>query len=531
MGKSLDVTDTLCIVSYCLALFGIALYQSRKLKRQDDIYLAGRSMSRWPIAISMYMAIFSTNTLLGSTGWLSRPHGTIWIGVQSFGAMLAVPLVVELYPALYFRLQITSAYEYLDRRFNHAVRNLATMFFLGARLMWMSTIIYSASLIVSMMLGWTPLNGFLHGQFWAILAIGSLATSFALIGGMRGVIWTDVLQFIVLLSGVITIITLGLGKSGGVTNVVRVGLDAGRFTFPSLFSLTDDLSLLGGMLLGFVGILSMSGSDQVLLQQYLTARSEREAKASIWRNGLFLKPVSLIYPFVGLIMFAYYRAHPEVARLMRIPDDALPVFVTNVFPAGVRGLMTIAMIAAVLTSVQSGLAAVSAALQVNYVNRWFARPLSDRGALLLARSLILLTGVTIVFGACGVQHLGQRNSVIQILNIVMYPFTGVLLGIFLLGILSHRANSQGVLIGSIIGIFVTAAFPLSQILAPVFHPEILRDIARVSSFYLAFIGAVITIGAGYAASLLFAPPPKVKIEGLTRRSLPAPGIRTTMPVA
>lgn len=185
MGKSLNGTDWVSIGLYCLVLFGIALYQSQKLKRQDDIYLAGRSMSRWPIAISMYMAIFSTNTLLGSTGWLSRPHGTIWIGVQSFGAMLAVPLVVELYPALYFRLKITSAYEYLDRRFNHSVRNLATMFFLGARIMWMSTIIYSASLVVSTMLGWTPLNGFPHGQFWAILAIGSLATSFALIGGMR----------------------------------------------------------------------------------------------------------------------------------------------------------------------------------------------------------------------------------------------------------------------------------------------------------------------------------------------------------
>ena len=531
MGKSLDLTDSLSIFLYCLVLFGIALYQSRKLKRQDDIYLAGRSMSRWPIAISMYMAIFSTITFLGSTGWVSRPHGTIWIGVQSFGSMLAVPLVVELYPALYFRLRITSAYEYLNLRFNNAVRSMATLVFLSARLMWMSTILYSASLVVSMMLGWTPLNGFPNGKFWAILAIGSLATGFALIGGMRGVIWTDVLQFFVLLSGLFIIITLGLAKSGGVTNVVRTGLDTGRFTFPSLFSFTDDLSLLGGMLQGFVGILSMSGSDQVLLQQYLTARSEKEAKASIWRNGIFLKPVSLIFPLVGLIMFAYYRAHPEVACLMRIPDDALPVFVTNVFPTGVRGLMTIAMVAAVLNSVQSGLAAVAATLQVNYVNRWFARPLSDRGSLLLARSLILLTGVTIIVAACGVQHLGQRVSVIQVLNIVMYPFTGILLGIFLLGILSHRANPPGVLIGSVIGLFVTAAFPLTQILAPVLHPGILRDIARVSNFYFAFIGAVATVGAGYAASLLFAPPPKVKLEGLTRRSLPAPGVRTAEPVA
>lgn len=128
------------------------------MKCQDDIFLAGRSMSHWPIAISRYIALFSTNTLLGSTGWVNRPNGTIWIGVRTFGILLAMPLVVTLYPALYFRLRITSAYEYLDRRFNHAVRSTDVIFFLGARLMWMSTILYSASLVVSMMMGWTPLT-------------------------------------------------------------------------------------------------------------------------------------------------------------------------------------------------------------------------------------------------------------------------------------------------------------------------------------------------------------------------------------
>src|SRR5262249_11938986 len=152
---------------------------------------------------------------------------------------------------------------------------------------------------------------------------------------------------------------------------------------------------------------------------------------------------------------------------MRIPDDALPVFVMHVLPSGARGLMTVAMMAAVLTSVQSGLAAVSAAIQVNFVKRWIARPLSDRESVLLARTLLLTTGVVIVVAACFVRELGQQNSIIQVLNIVMYPFSGVLLGIFLLGLLSHRANAQGVLIGGVLGLLGTITVPASRLLLPV----------------------------------------------------------------
>jgi SSS family transporter len=523
MKQGITVFDWTAIGLYSIALFSIALYHSRKLKKQDDIFLAGRSMRSWPIAISMYMALFSTNTFLGATGWVNRPNGTIWICLQTFGIVAAVPLIVWLYPTLFFRLRITSAYEYLDMRFNHAVRRIATIFFFASRLMWMSTILYSASLVLSAMLGWTPANGVPHGQLWAIALIGLLATSFALLGGMHAVIWTDVMQFFVLLSGLITMIVMGLHLSGGLGSVIRIGQEFHRFQLPRAFSLTDELSIAGGLLLGFVGMLSSAGADQVVLQQYLTAVSDREAKASLWRNGFFLKPISLVYPFLGLIMFAYYRTHGEIAKHMRIPDDALPVFVTHVLPPGARGLMTIAMVAAVLTSLQSGLAAVSAAIQVNFVKRWIARPLSDRESVRLARALLLITGAWVIGNAYFVWQLGQQNSIIQVLNIVMYPFSGVLLGIFLLGILSHRANAPGVLIGGILGFLGTIAVPALRMLLPIAaQPPALQYLGKVSNFYYGFIGALLTLIVGYAASLWFPAPPVEKIKGLTRRNLPAP---------
>ncbi len=101
MNNRITPLDWISIALYSVALLTIALYHSRKLKKQDDIFLAGRSMHRWPIAISMYMALFSTNTFLGSTGWVNRPNGTIWICLQTFGIVAAVPLIVWLYPTLF----------------------------------------------------------------------------------------------------------------------------------------------------------------------------------------------------------------------------------------------------------------------------------------------------------------------------------------------------------------------------------------------------------------------------------------------
>src|ERR1051325_4226431 len=114
---SISALDWIVLLAYAAVLVGISLYHSRKLKTQDDVLLAGRSMSRWPIALSMYMSLFSTNTFVFVTGWLNRPNGTIWIGLQNITIMLAVPLVLWLSPSLFFRLRISTAYEYLERRF------------------------------------------------------------------------------------------------------------------------------------------------------------------------------------------------------------------------------------------------------------------------------------------------------------------------------------------------------------------------------------------------------------------------------
>lgn len=515
--------DWIVVALYVIVLVSIALRQSHKIKTQEDVYLAGRSMNRWPIAMSMYMAIFSTNTFLGVTGWLNRSDGSVWIGLQPIGIMLAAPFVIWLFPTLFFRLRITTAYEYLEMRFNRSTRWAATVFFMGARLMWMATMSYSASLVVSRMIGHSQTSG----VNWGVVGLCALGTALAFTGGMHAVIWTDVVQFFIFFASVSLMTVLGVVLSGGLSNVFAIGSQFERFAVPPLADVTQEFSVLGVLLMGFVGMLSSSGADQVVLQTYLTAKSDTEAKRALWRNALCLKPLSLIYPFLGLVIFAYFQTHPDVRSLMRHSDDALPVFVMSVLPHGMRGLTVVAILAAVLTSLESGLAALSAVVQTHLLSRGSGQRVEARESVRLARIILVLCGAVVTMAAMWVETLGR--NIVQILNIVMYPFTGVLLGIFLLGVTTRRANGAGTLIGAFVGFFVTIAIPLSNslladssrlvtILAPQMV-EAVEEFGRVSTFYFGFLGAAATVIVGFFASLSFEPPPACKTDGLTRWSL------------
>jgi SSS family transporter len=530
-AQGISPVDWIVLFFYSIMLVAIALYHSRKMRGQEDYFLAGRFMSKWPIALSMYMAIFSTNSFIGITGWVNRPTGTVWIGLQSLGVILAVPLVIMLYPSIFFRLRITTAYEYLEKRFNYRARAFAAVFFLCARIMWMSTMLYAASLILSLMLGWTATQGDPRGEFRAIFVVAFLGIFLAFSGGMLAVIWTDVFQFFVLFGGVVGMSILAVTKSGGISQVAQIAIQSNKLHPPQFFSITDDLSIVSGLCLGFIAYLSSSGADQIVLQTYMSAKSEIEAKKSLIRNAVFLKPMSLVFPLLGLLIFAYYQTHPAQAALMRTSDDALPVFVTHVVPAGMRGLVIAAILSAVFTSLASGMVSVAACSQVDFLERLRKVPLTRKASVRTARGLTLLGGAAIIIGALFVKQLGQHSNIIQILNIVMYPFSGVLLGMFLLGMLTTRANGNGVLIGAICGFVATIAVPLStvslnlilrtgiQISQPIV--EGLTYLNGISDFYYGALGAVLTVVIGYISSLPFRSPSPADLIGLSHAA-PAP---------
>lgn len=153
---------------------------------------------------------------------------------------------------------------------------------------------------------------------------------------------------------------------GGAATVIPLGVEHGKFAIPPFFSFSQELSLVSALSMGGFWYLSSAGADQVVLQTHLSAKSAAEARKPLVRNGLLLKPLSLIFPLPGLLLCAYFRTHPQHAALMKSSDDAAPVFVVQVMPGG---LIIAALLPAVVTSVESGLSALSACVQVDFIKR------------------------------------------------------------------------------------------------------------------------------------------------------------------
>jgi SSS family transporter len=523
MPKIMGLIDWVILGVYVSTLMGLALYFSKSIKRQVDMFLAGRSMKGWPIALSMYMALFSTISFLGVVGWVNQTNGTIWIGLQNLGMMMMVPFVIWLYPVLFYKLKITTAYEYLERRFSRRVRLIGSAFFLASRMMWLSTILYSGSLVVCVMGGLTPEHGIQNGQVWSIIFLGLIASFLAIAGGIKGVIWTDVIQFFVLMGCVVLMSAIAIYRIGGIERVLQIAAKSGKFTPPQILSLTDNISIGSGLLLGMVSMLSSTGSDQVLLQTYLTAKNADVAKRSLKLSGFLVKPFSLIFPCLGVIIFSFFQLHPSVAATMHVPDEALPVFILNVMPTGVIGLAVAAILSALFSSVSSGLTAMSAVIHVDFMRK--TTGLSQAKSVKLSRAIIFISGITIIACALLIRLLGAKNNIVQILNIVMYPFAGVLLGIFLLGLLTTRANAIGTLIGATAGFFITVCVALSKFF--VIHFPALSTtnsdfssaiiyMSKISNFYYGALSLALTVGCGYASSFLYKPKPRASLLGLVK---------------
>ena len=529
MSNTIGVYDWVVIIMYLLLLLVLTVFLSGSNKKRDDIFLAGRSMKRWPVSLSMYMAVFSTISFLGVIGWLNEENGTIWIGLQNIGIIMAIPFVVWLYPSLFYKLNITTAYEYLEKRYDYSIRALGASFFLGARIMWLSTMLYAGTLLVSIMFNFTPESGMEYGQVWILIGIVSVSIFLGAVGGMRAIIWTDVIQFFILMGSVLFMGFIAISEIGGVNEFFQIAQESGKFKAPTFFSFTDNLSITSGLLLGMVSMLYSGGADQVVLQTYLTSESAKEAKRSLKLSGYAIKPLSLLFPLLGTIIFVYYKVHPEIAANMAKPDDALPVFILNVLPTGIRGLAIAALLSALFTSFNSGMTALSAVVQVDFIQRWKKTQLTDKQSVLMGRLLILSWGIIIILFGLLIMKLGGSHNIIQILNIVMYPFSGVLLGIFLLGLLTKRANAKGVLIGTISGFIITLFVPLLKFMVIDMmgvDPEstssfvtAVIELQDVSTFFYGALAVAMTMIIGYMASLGFKPMDEEKLVGLVRSTI------------
>ncbi|OHB81262.1 MAG: hypothetical protein A2W31_13715 [Planctomycetes bacterium RBG_16_64_10] len=497
--------DGLFIVAYMAMLIAFGAYHSRRQTTIHEYFLAGKHMSWIPLGLSLMAALNS------GIDYLAQPSAFIKFGMivltGNLTWLVLYPYAFYVSMPLFRRLDVYSAYEYLEHRFHVSVRCLAAVIFIFWRLGWMATALYVPSLAVTTATGHPEQLRLLIG------VMGLVATVYTMLGGVKAVIWTEVMQFLVMFGGLfITVLVIILRvhpapaeiwaaiQTAGdpVQHQPAVSLAGPLNSLAAFF--TTPITFSGLLIAGLVGRLTGYTSDQVMVQRFQTARDLRAI-----RQGFIITAISdvvwmTVLTFVGVALVVYFKVEMARASLpawvQANTDYCFPYFMSRVFPPGLTGPVIAAMVAASLSAIASAVNSQSAVIIVDFYNRIVQGrvrppdvlpPAEQRTQLLLSRCACIAVGLAATLIAMNLQRLG---IITEIGNRVIQTLTGSVLGIFWLGMFSRRANSPGVFTGGVVGAgaAVFTAFGLQGI---------------VSWMWPCVFGLFFTLVVGYGTSYLF----------------------------
>lgn len=486
--KGFTTLDYAVVIGYLLTIAAIGSSFYRRKSTPKEYFLGGRKMSWLPVGISIIAADLSAITVMGIPAWGYKHNlELLWVIV---GYPLVAPVVILVFVPFYARLNLYTAYEYLERRFSLSVRLVTSLLFQMLRGMHVAIAIYAPSLVISFVTG-LPV--------WkCIIFMGLFTTLYTTLGGMKAVIWTDVIQFCMVTSGITMVLLTAVGHvPGGLTTVYHTALDAGRL---KLFNFSTDPTqltsfwacLIGGSFLALAALTT----DQAILQRLFTTKSPEACRQSVILQATLAVPIISLLYVSGIALFAFYHYNPSHLAGLTAQDAVMPFFAVRELPRGISGLIIAAIFAASMAVMSAGINALTTATTVDIYQRGFHPQDAPEHYAIVGRMGTVGWGLVVTGLALFARHLG---ALALAYSRVSSFISGPVLGMFLLGILTKRTTARGALIG--------AAAGMAAVCIASFRTE-------WSFFYLGPIGAVVTVLSGYFASLFMAPPPGEKTRGL-----------------
>ena len=421
---------------YLAVILCIGFYFSKREKGTDDFFLAGRRVPWWAAGISIFGTQLSAITFMAIP---AKVYATDWVYILAQAAIILVaPIIVFLYLPFFRRLNITTAYEYLEKRFNVALRLLGGIAFCLMQLGRMGIVLFLPAIALATV---TDFN-----VYTCILVMGIFCTIYTVLGGIEAVIWTDVLQVVVLMGGaLLCIVVIVLKVEGGLTGIVSLGRQADKFR---AVNLTWDYTTTAVWVVVIGNIFSNLvpySADQTVIQRYLTTPTEKQAGRAIWTNAALTVPAALIFFFLGTALYAFYKSRPQNLNPGLDTDAILPWFVVRELPIGIAGIVLAAIFAAAMSSLDSSMNSMATVLVTDFYYR-FKPNSSDRTRLLLARIITVVLGI---FGTGGALLMATYpiKSLWDVFLALLGLLGGGLAGVFMLGIFTRRANSAGAVVG------------------------------------------------------------------------------------
>ena len=442
VAGGLRLLDYGMVVAYLLATAAIVVWSARRQKDTETFFLGNRQMPWLAVGLSIMATLLSSISYLGLTGEMVKN------GVSVFGTYLGWPLamlmVIPLFIPFFMRLRLTSAYSYLELRFNRSARRLGSGLFFLLRLGWISMVMYSGSLALSAMAGWNIYS--------VIIVLGLAATLYAFFGGFEAVIWTDVLQALMLFGGALGIVVfvwLTTGDSPAGWWQTASTIDSAH-TRPPWFSLDPRVRMTIGTVAinGFFWQICTHASDQVVLQRYSSTSSAYAATRSYIVNMLSSLSIGLLLGLSGLALLHYYTTRPErLAEGMSARDAGdklMPYFYSHELPMGCAGLILANFLCDAMQTLVAGVNSIAAVAIADFVRDEPGDRQSAARQLSMARWLTVFLGLVCIGFALVIAIVSREYefNIVDLMPRAFNLFLGPLAALFFIGMFVPRATAR-----------------------------------------------------------------------------------------
>lgn len=428
--KSLATLDWTVIAVYLAAMLGMGAWFARRKTDTKEFFLAGRRIPWWAAGISIFATSLSAITFMAIP---AKTWDTDWTYfLQNLLILVVAPVAAWLLVPSFRRLDVTTAYEYLEHRFHWSLRLAASALYMLFQVGRVSVVTLLPALALSAVTGMDTLT--------CILLMGVVTIVYTSLGGIEAVIWSDVLQAVVLFGGAIWALWVMIaGTDGGLGGLFADATAAGKLRYADWSLDLTRASVLVIVLGGIFSNIIPYASDQSIVQRYLSVPDERQAKKAVLGGALLALPASLLFFALGTAMWGFYRANPAHLEPTAQLDQILPSFIVNELPAGISGLVLAGLFAAAMSSLDSAMNSVSTAFTTDWYARF--RPATDeRMRLRVARMATVVIGV---LGTAAAIVMARRNdpSLLDLWFKVIGLFGSGVAGVFMLGALTRRTGA------------------------------------------------------------------------------------------
>jgi SSS family solute:Na+ symporter len=470
-----------------IAVFGGSFF--KKDRTAESYTLGDSSIPGWVVTMSIFA------TFVSSISYLALPGNAFLSNWNAFAFSLSLPIAslisVKFFVPLYRKINSPSAYTYMEQRFGPWARIYVSLCYLLTQLMRIGTILYLLALTLNAITGWDIAT--------VIIFTGLIVGIYSMLGGISAVLWTDAIQGIILIAGALVCVGyIVFSMPEGVTQIFEIANTNEKFGLGSFTLNLSEPTFWVVLVYGVFINLQNYGIDQNYVQRYMASKSDKEAKRSALIGGLMYVPISALFLFIGTSLFAYYHAVAELPLELQdttMSDRVFPYFIVHVLPVGMTGLLIASIFAAGMSTISTSFNSSATVFLTDYYNKYFKTTASDKErirVLYISSAIISLIGIAI-----GIAMINVKSALDAWWKLASI-FSGGMLGLFLLGIISKQRNAIGAIAGVIAGLLVILWLSLSNLflgkdaIGNLFHTYLTIVFGTIAIFLVGFLVSLFT---------------------------------------